>query len=412
MRWLILSQPIKPTDLSWSATSVQLFSPNSAKGYSRLKPDSIGRNDKSKDDWIDPFVEWLRYRGYFAVACPFFEGARAENVRLLCPIPCDISLGALKQVCGDLRRASVFGGAPKLDGLATLQLARVLIERSEEYHAHTADPIPGLSLFGRNPAELISGISVTHYQSLGSAKAVSAMATLAVPGWFTLNQPLDAIAFLAILDEHQRVLRSLDDGHSDEIGLLILYRRFLELRGHSAITILIDFMARYGQLVMAKREQGHPVAQFSTANVGRLLMNNAPRLGAVLDDAGFQAVATAIRNATVNAQAQKAMKKEYRDIRYDLIPDLRRRSSLPGNEPLIQALSDFISKYNIENARRRELDKPAPRNITTDELSSVVHLIEHHGAATLGPMLCAYGSCRVPRESESAEESVVAEAAK
>jgi len=133
-------------------------------------------------------------------------------------------------------------------------------------------------------------------------------------------------------------------------------------------------------------------------------MQNAPKLTPILNDPGFQAVAAAVRNATVSAQAQKAMNHpDYREIRYDLLPELRRKSSLPGNDPLIQALSDFISKYNVENARRRELRKPAPRNITTDEFSSLVALIETHRAATVGPMLCAYGSCRLSRDRDEPE---------
>jgi hypothetical protein len=135
-------------------------------------------------------------------------------------------------------------------------------------------------------------------------------------------------------------------------------------------------------------------------------MQNAPRLTPVLNDPGFEAVAAAIRNATVSAQAQKAMNRpDYREIRYDLLPELRRKSSLPGNTPLIQVLSDFISNYNVENARRRELNRLAPRNITTDEFSSLVALIETHRAAVVGPMLCAYGSCRLSREKSDSSDS-------
>jgi hypothetical protein len=169
----------EPSGLDWPANSVQLFSPNSAKGYSRLKPDSIGRNDKTKEDWTDPFIEWMRYRGYFAVACPFFDGPKAENVRLLCPVPANISVNSLKEVCGQLRQAGIFGGPPKLDSLATLKLAEILIQRSEEYRNRDIIPLPGLSLLGQSPADIVSGISVTQYQSLGSAKAVSSMAVLA-----------------------------------------------------------------------------------------------------------------------------------------------------------------------------------------------------------------------------------------
>jgi hypothetical protein len=48
------------------------------------------------------------------------------------------------------------------------------------------------------------------------------------------------------------------------------------------------------------------------------------------------------------------------------------------------------------------MDKPAPRNITTEEFAAFVALVESSlGASTIGAMLCAYGSCREPREDEN-----------
>jgi hypothetical protein len=401
----------RPSGLDWPANSVQLFTPSAAKGYSRLKPDSTDRNDKTKEQWTDPFLEWLRYRGYFAVACPFFQGQKAENVRLLCPIPHELSLSALKQVADALRTAGIFGGPPKLDSLAALKLAELLIRHSEEYSQIAGTrSFPGVQMQGKHPAKLISGISVTNYQSLGSAKAVSAITIMSLPGWFTIDSPADATAFLATLDEHQRALRSLEDDHSDEIGLLIDYRRFLEARGEHAVAMLMDFMARYGALVLRAREQKRKLPQFTTENLKRLVMGNAQKLSDILADPGFKAVAAAIRSATVNAQTQKAMNRSgYREIRYDLLPDLRRKSSLPGNASLVGAISQFISMYNVENARRRELGKQAPRNVTTEEFEDLVRLIDVHRASTVGPMLCAYGSCRLPREEEPEDQDTVSE---
>lgn len=392
----------RPSNLDWPANSVQLFTPSAAKGYSRLKPDGTDRNDKTKEQWTDPFVEWLRYRGYFIAACPYFQGQKAENVRLLCPVPHDLSLGALKSLAGEMRASGIFGGPPKIDSLAALKLAELLIRHSEEY-ATMADarPFPGDKMRGRSPADVISGMCITNYQSLGSAKAVSSISTIALPGWFSVESPEHARAFLEILDEHQRSIRALEDDHSDEIGLLIDYRRVLEARGENAFAMLMDFMARYGTLVVRARERKRRIPQFTTDNLQRLIMGNAPKLSDLLGDSGFKAAAAAIRASTVNAQAQKAMNRpDYREIRYDLLPDLRRKGSLPGNEPLIQAISEFISLYNVENARRRERGKPAPRSVTTEEFESLVRLVEAHGASTVGPMLCAYGSCRLPREEE------------
>jgi hypothetical protein len=394
----------RPSELTWPVSTVQIFTPTAAKGYSRLKPDTTSRNDKTKDQWADPFVEWCKYRGYFRVACPFFQGPKAEHVRVVCPIPHDVSVNVLGSVARELRNAGVYGGPPKMDALAVLTLAELLVRHSEDYHDSGAEIFPGLNLHGKSPAEAISGVMVTHYQSLGNAKAVSAMSTIALPGWFPIESRDDANVWLGILDEHKRVLRGLQDDHSDEIGLLVGYRRFLEKRGDRALWALVEFMEHYSPFLISAREQGRRVRTFRTDYFGRIVMSIAPNLTEILSDSGFQEVATAVRKATVSAQAQKAMKKpDYREIRYDLFHELRRKRSLPGPGPLMEAVADFISKYNAENARRREMGKFAPRNVTTDEFSAFASLVERYGASLVGALLCAYGSCREPRNEDVPE---------
>ncbi len=386
-----------PSGLKWGASLVQLFTPNAAKGYARLKPDSTDRNDDSKEKWIDSFIEWLRYRGYFVVACPRFH---KKDVRLLCPMPKDIEINAFREVVGELRQIRIVGGPTKVDIHAALKLAELLIRHSKEFYDKQTPCLPFLSLLNKSPADVISGISVTNYQSMGQANAVTAIFTVALPGWFKLTKPDDAQVFLNILDEHWRCVSSLNDDHSDEVALLVEYRRFLEARGSHSLPIFVDFMCRYGALVLRAREQGRKLPQFTTTNFERLVMNNEPKWHQIVQDPGFQAVARAIRNATVKAQWLKANNRDHREIHYDLIPELLRKSALPGNEFFIQALSNFICSYNRENARLRELKKPAHRDVTTEELEAMIKLIEDDGAATVGPLLCAYATCREPKEKD------------
>ncbi|MDQ7795014.1 MAG: hypothetical protein RDU89_11490 [bacterium] len=390
----------KPTHSDWPATGVQLFSPNAAKGYSRLKPDSTGRNDKTKEQWVDPFVEWLKYRGYFRIACPFFEGKRGENIHLLCPVPGDIAVRALEDISGRLNRIGVYGGPPKMDALAVLRLAALLIRHSEEYAEDPLTRIPHLSVAGKSPGKIISELLVTHYQSLGQSRAISAMFRLAVPSWFDIYSDEDAHEWLAILQEHEAVIRGLHDDRSDEIGLLIRYRHFLERRGESAGREFVEFLEHYGPFLLRAREQRRRPRAFQTDRVRRIIVANDARLAEILDNPGFAAVASAVRRSTVSAQAQKAMGiQDYREIRYNLLHDLRRKRSLPGTE-FLESISEFISLYNAENARRRELKLRAPSNVTTEELHAFARLMDRYGAAVVGALLCAYGSCREPREPE------------
>ncbi len=386
----------------WKADSVQLFNPTAAKGYARLKPDGTDRNDKTKEQWTDDFVEWLRYRGYFRVACPVFQGPKSEHIRLYTPIPANASLAVLKGASATLRRANLWGGAPKVDALAVIGLAEYLIRNSDQGRVASEGALAeilGLSLEGLTPAEVIAGVAITHYQSLGSARAVSSISTLAIPGWFPVHSPDDARAWIEILDEHRRVVRGLDDSHSDEIGLLIDYRRFLERRGRAAVEALLDFMGSYGQFLVRAWDAKRRVRAFRTTNVRRLLEGMAPSFADIVADPGFEAIARAIRRATVQAQFLKSNgARDLREIRYDLIPELRRARTVPDSKLFVEAVADFVTKYNAENARRRELRKQAPANVHTDEFARFLRLVDEHGANVVGALLCAYGTCVEPRE--------------
>jgi len=398
----------KPSGLGWDVSSVQLFNPNAAKGYGALKPRGTDRNDRTKEQWTDSLVEWLRYRGYFACACPFFTGSKGEHIRVLCPVPADISLAGLRHVSAELRAAPIYGNAPKVDALAVLHMARILIERSQfGDQPSSAISMLGINLLGKTPARIISGLAITNYQSLGQARAVSDLSLLAVPDWFEIHSQQDAADWLGILDEQQRIIGSLRDERSDEVGLLIRYRRFLEQRGGRAADAFIDFMGAYGSFLVPARDRDRRrrLPSFSTQHAHRVIGGLMAEYVDILDAPGFQAVARAIRRSTVSAQALKAIgARDYREIRYDLLPEIRRKRALPKPESLIEALADFVVSYNSENARRREMKKLAPGNVTTDEFQELVGLIEQRGAPLVGALLAAYGSCREPRDSEGPAE--------
>lgn len=378
-------------EVPWNTSLVQLFSPHAAKGYARLKPDSTGRGDKTKDGWADPFTEWLRVRGYFASACPFFVGSKGEHVRLLCPVPKKIEAGALMDAVAELRRSQIFGSAPKIDCMATLELARLLIRQFRE-RKHL--------LF--EPDALISGVLIANYQSMGQAKAVTAIETLAVPGWFPLRTDAEADLWTATLEEHQHVIRRLRDDYSDEIGLILQYRRFLERRGPRALFTLLEFMEQYGIFLLRERASDPKSRrrQFQTDHLEAIL-NQQDDYKQIINNPGFKAVAAAIRSATVSAQAMKSGNKDYREIRYDLLPELRRKRSLPGVGPFLECVSDFIARYNAESARRLEIRKRTGiKRVSAEEMDGFTQLLlQQKDASVFGAMLCAYATCRAPKEA-------------
>jgi len=370
---------------------VQLFNPQAAKGYARLKPDSTGRGDKTKDAWAVPFLEWLRYRGYFQVACPFFLGQKSEHVRLLCPEPRAISFRMLQAVAADLRARQIFGSAPKIDCLGTLAIAQILIQRSPEFQQACVEP-----------SQLVSAISIVQYQSMGNAKAVTNIEQLAIPDWFAINSTMDAEVWIETLGEHFAILRRLEDKNSDELGMLQEYRRYLEKRGPSATPHLLTFMESYGSFVLRKRAQNQwRHRQFLVSHLEAIL-NHQAVYHEILSSPGFKAIAGALRSATVSAQVLKRNKQDYRDIRYDILPELRRKRTLPTAGPFLEALSDFVAAYNAESAKRLESHKRSgTKRVTTEELQSFISLLDaQKDASVIGAMLCAYATCRDVQEPE------------
>ena len=133
-------------------------------------------------------------------------------------------------------------------------------------------------------------------------------------------------------------------------------------------------------------------------------MGTNSQLMGIINDPGFETVARAVRQATVTAQNKRARQDEdaWREVRYELLHDIHRTRKVPGNA-LVECVSEFISRYNYENARRREVMKniqAAPANVSDEELKSFLALVDCHGASLVGALLAAYGSCKEKWEGE------------
>jgi hypothetical protein len=138
-------------------------------------------------------------------------------------------------------------------------------------------------------------------------------------------------------------------------------------------------------------------------------MGTEQSLAGIIDDPGFKAVARAVRQATVTAQNKRARNdpNAWRDVRYGLLHDLHRTRKVPGTA-FIETVTEFVSRYNYENARRREITKDlraAPANVSDEEFKAFVTLVDEHRASLVGALLAAYGTCKEQWEPEDQEAS-------
>lgn len=105
----------------------------------------------------------------------------------------------------------------------------------------------------------------------------------------------------------------------------------------------------------------------------------------------------------MTAQYRKKQGDRRYDVRYGLGQELARKARYPAQ--FITALSDFLHKYNAENAQVMETrGGPYRRSIKTSDIEEIVTLIEEFGSETVANLLIAYGYARVPREDEAPEE--------
>lgn len=86
-------------------------------------------------------------------------------------------------------------------------------------------------------------------------------------------------------------------------------------------------------------------------------------------------------------------------MRYGLGQELARKARY--RQEFIAALSDFLHKYNAENAQvMATRPKPYRRAIQTSDIDEIVQLIDEYGSETVANMLIAYGYARASRDPQ------------
>jgi hypothetical protein len=307
--------------------------------------------------------------------------------------PRNVSLQTLGEVYRPFNAVMWSSTHIKMDVLAALRFTDVFLE---QWLAGQLDDVR----FGQQPGDHVSGLAVAFYKDLGQASTMLNLAEIGLPQWMTLETPEQAHAYRALLEEHRRVVESLDERHGDPYRLLQLYRDFLSGR---ILDPFFEFNAGYASLTMSRMERGQWAPRFSTHHLEVLIMTTEENLSPILSNTGFQNVATAIRRSTVIPQYFKGRgdKGPY-DVRYGLGNDLLRRAAYP--EQFIQVLGEFLHEYNRETAQIHERYKGNPpvrrAAVTTDDIQQVVALIDEYGSPTVANLLVAFGYAREPRDQE------------
>ncbi|MCB0181153.1 MAG: hypothetical protein KDI62_23210 [Anaerolineae bacterium] len=199
---------------------------------------------------------------------------------------------------------------------------------------------------------------MTFYKDMGSAHAVLTQSTIGLPNWVGRMAGgqagiVQASKFLKIVDEHEKIIRPLDEKHNLDYELLRTYRDFLS---GGRLVDLFRFTAKYSRYIEHNAKERR-VNQFELNHLRELIVNTSTiDLETILDNSSFLRIAYAIRQSTVWAQFNHYWRQPEKDKRYNIRYGLGQELVRKGKyrDPFIKALTDFLVKYNAENAMIKE----------------------------------------------------------
>lgn len=376
-------------------TAGQFFNPVQGKGVNRAQPDGVGLGNMS-GFWLP---EWLKAVGvYRAGITNTLQGVKDRKTYV--PVYGRMTAGFATAVAADFRRKMFSETAVRSDILTVIRYMQAFLSRSVFNQAESAEERRQRELFGDafTPADFMHGFQVAFYKDMGNSVTIMNTSFLNLPGWVIIRSEEDLPAYQEILQEHEGIVRQFAENKGADLDLLLKYRDFI-VADH--LHPFLEFSTAYSSWLISEGEKGtFPPRKFTTHNLRRLFVSIQPTLSDILDAQSFQNIAYAIRQSTVTAQYRKSQNDRRYDVRYGLGRDLVRRAQYP--DEFLAALSDFLHKYNAENAQVMET-RPGPyrKSIHTSDIQGIVQLVDEYGSELIAQLLVAYGYAR---ESRAADE--------
>jgi hypothetical protein len=373
--------------------ATQVYNPSTGKGANRPKADNLTIGGQS-NFWL---LEYLKLVGMQYAGVPrVVSGAKDRKTYVL--LPKNITLSTSNKVFENFQKVLWRNTAIKMDIMAALKYAQTFLKQWMEGQLEELDVMMGFQ-----PDNYVQGLAMTYYKDMGNALAVLNQSTINLPRWADqVTTKAEAQTLVDILAEHDAVIQVFREDRGPEYDMLRQYRDFLS---SGNLRDFFKFTAAFSSYVTNKIENKEYVNLFTITNLEALMKSRNKKLSPILENEGFRNVAHAIRQSTVNAQWAKIRNQRLYDVRYGLGQELRRKTNY--DDEFVLALTDFMQSYNQENvqmAERYKGDPPRRRTqLTTEDISQVVALIDEYGAKTVGNMLIAFGYASQPREDKTTE---------
>jgi len=373
------------------STGQQLYNPDQGKGQNKTKANgiSIGNLDNF---WL---LELLKIIGFYeAGQTRLIQGAKDRKSYVI--VPRELTYNEHRDIFNTFSESmKVSTTSIKGDAMAALRYTEALL-------TYFAEPTRQITLGKRGNLKkrLVAGLYAAFYKDLGNAVATMNLAFIGLPGWIEVRSPDDIPVYQTMVSELVKLVQQFDESHSDSVDLLQALRDFIS---GDSLDALFRFTRAFPSYYIGQRERSKYVYALNEDTLERMITMIEPRFADILKDEGFKNIAYAIRRSTVSAQYQKMQGNRKYDVRYGLGQELARKSRYKAD--FIAALSDFLFKFNAENAQVMETSKgerpPYRRSVQTGDIDSIVALIDTFGAETIANLLIAYGYARETREADS-----------
>jgi hypothetical protein len=372
-------------------TASQVFNPSMGKGQNQPKSDQLAMGNE-KIFWL---LEYLKAVGLFVATVPRAftdEGMRKTYVL----VPANIELNEHENIFARFKRTLDGASASpiKADVLTSLDYADAYLSYCRA--AKITDP----EIF--NPRNTVQGFAVAGYVLLSkNSFTMINLSSLGLPPWLNASVQTgdDAAAVQEVIEEHQAIIRPLNETFQEQNNLLDTYRDFLAGRSDA----LFAFCTGYGEHVVRTLPVNQRIRQMSVLAldqiIGRIDMPEVEPLDFISTSGrhpGFHKVAYAIRHSTIIPQRQNANAKKGQgakslyDVRYGLGNNLRRRTDAASD--FMEALTEFLHLYNAETVQVYEnTGEQRRKQVSISDLDDVLSLVHTYGPRLVCNMLVAYG---------------------
>lgn len=389
-------------DKSPLLSATQVVNPEQGKGANRAKADALTIGGQ-ESFWL---LEYFKYVGLYHGGLPrTVQGRKDRKTYVLVPAQEGVELEWHKKAFTAFQKEFWASSAIKMDILAALRYTALMLKDWEGAQRSSGRR--------RRVSDYVAGFTVASYKDLGSAVAVMNVSTIGLPDWVAWPQDADhAQQLQQAVNDHQRMIAVLDESKSEEEQLLRDYRDFMTSRD-PALRAFFAFTAGYAGHVIRKLSKRQRARRLTLDNLEVIVTANetarldGKKLTPIIKNPGFQHIAAAIRQATVQQQFYKTERNDNTyDVRYGLADDLLRHSR--NNREFLRALSEFLTEYSKENARVMERAKGKGYRkripISTEDIAQLTDLIDIYDAQTIASMLIAFGYARDARADDRSGE--------